>query len=367
MARNNCFFCQGLNRLFEKAFSLFPGAELTVSTGGEVIIDAALGGVTYVPWFPRVHPGTLYDLASLTKPLVTTLSVMVLIEKGLVCLDDTLGDLLPDVPIDKSQISIRHLLSHTSGLPAYRPFYRDLVHFPMGYRSLKMKEMILDIPLESPCGTQTRYSDLGFMLLGWLVEELTGMDLADVARDMVFGPLAATGLSFCPAEGGIDLSSIAPTELCPIRKEIVWGEVNDLNAWALGGVAGHAGLFGSARSVSGLLLRLLHIYMGRDRVPNFSREILQEFWQVCGIDPVSTWALGFDTPSPVGSLAGSHFSPNSIGHLGFTGTSFWMDLEKEVLIVLLTNRTFPRADREKQARMRSFRIELHDLVRRNIE
>jgi len=339
---------------------------LTVSAGGEVLIDVALGGVTHVPWSPRVHSGTFYDLASLTKPLVTALSIMVLVKKGDLCLDNTLGELLPHVPPDKSQISIRHLLSHTSGLPAYRPFYRELVRLPMGSRSSKMKKMLMSTPLESPCGARTRYSDLGFMVLGWLVEDLTGRGLADVARELLFEPLGATGLRFFHAGDGVNLSSIAPTELCPFRKRIVWGEVHDLNAWALGGVAGHAGLFGTAGSVTGLLLRLLDVYRGSDRAPNLSREILQEFWQVCGIDPESTWALGFDTPSPVGSTAGSYFSPHSIGHLGFTGTSFWMDLEGETLIVFLANRTFPRADREKQAKMRSFRMELHDLLGKEI-
>ncbi len=367
-ARDNCLSCQGLNSLFERAFEtgLFPGAELTVSVGREVIIDVASGRLTYVPWSPRVCPGTLYDLASLTKPLVTAVSVMALIEKGSLCLDDTLRDLFPGVTKDKSGISIRHLLSHTSGLPAYRPIYRDLACLPMEARASKMKDLILNVPLESPCGTQTRYSDLGFMLLGYLIEKLTGMSLADVARDMVFGPLGIRDLSFSPLRHGIDLSSIAPTEVCPVRKGVIWGEVHDLNAWALGGVGGHAGLFGTARAVTGLLQRLLNIYKGSDRTPGLSRERLQEFWQVCGIDPESTWALGFDTPSPSGSTAGSHFSHKSIGHLGFTGTSFWMDLEDEISIVLLTNRTFPEADREKQRQMRSFRIELHDLVRRNI-
>jgi CubicO group peptidase (beta-lactamase class C family) len=368
VAISNCLSFQDLNRLFDRAFrtGLFPGAELTVSLNREVVIDVGLGRLTYSPWSPEVHSDTLYDLASLTKPLVTTLSVMSLIEKGILRLEDTLGDLIPGISIDKSEISIRHLLSHTSGLPAYRPFYRDLIDLPMSSRVSRMKDMILNIPLDSPCGTQTTYSDLGFILLGWLIERLTGMGLADASRDLVFGPLGIEDLCFSPLRHGIDPMSIAPTEQCPVRKGIVWGEVHDLNAWALGGIAGHAGLFGNARSITWLLLRLLDIYKGRDRLHGLFRQILQEFWQVCGIDPGSTWALGFDTPSRVGSLAGRYFSPNSVGHLGFTGTSFWMDLEREVLIVLLTNRTFPRADRERQARMRSFRIELHDLVRRDI-
>ncbi len=378
----------GLDRLFEKALKsgLFPGAVLTVATGGEVVFEAAWGGVTHVPWSARVSPGTVYDLASLTKPLATALSVMALIERGKLHLDDTLGSFLSEVPLDKIQISIRHLLGHTSGLPAYRPFYKELIHLAPDSRLLEMKKLLLAEPLVSPPGTQAGYSDLGFMLLGWVIESLTGKGLADAAQELVFEPLHVKGLYFpltsTPAIGQIspgppltkgereDLRDgcckglVAPTEVCPFRKRVVCGEVHDLNAWVTGGVSGHAGLFGTAGSVAKLLLRLLDIYKGRSNVPNFPKGLLQEFWRIQGSDTGSTWALGFDTPSPAGSSAGSSFSPRSIGHLGFTGTSFWMDLEHEILVVLLANRTFPKADRESQAEMRQFRPLLHDLARK---
>ncbi len=378
----------GLDRLFEKALKsgLFPGAVLTVATGGEVVFKAAWGGVTHVPWSARVSPGTVYDLASLTKPLAVTLSVMALIEREKLHLDDTLGSFLSEVPLDKIQISIRHLLGHTSGLPAYRPFFKELIHLAPDSRLLEMKKLLLAEPLVSPPGTQAGYSDLGFMLLGWVIESLTGKGLADAAQELIFEPLHVKGLYFplisTPAIGQIsskphlikgkreDLRDrccnglVAPTEVCPFRKRVICGEVHDLNAWVTGGVSGHAGLFGTAGSVAKLLLRLLDIYKGRSNVPNFPKGLLQEFWRIQGSDTGSTWALGFDTPSPVGSSAGSSFSPQSIGHLGFTGTSFWMDLEHEILVVLLANRTFPKADRESQAEMRQFRPLLHDLARK---
>jgi CubicO group peptidase (beta-lactamase class C family) len=377
----------GLDRLFEKALrsGLFPGAVLTVATGGEVVFEAAWGGVTHVPWSARVSPGTVYDLASLTKPLATALSVMALIERDKLDLDDTLGSFFSEVPLDKIQISIRHLLGHTSGLPAYRPFYKELIHLAPDSRLLEIKKLLMAEPLVSFPGTQARYSDLGFMLLGWVIESLTGKGLADAAQELVFEPLHVKSLYFpltsnsaigqIPPELPLtkgereDLRDkcckglVAPTEVCPFRGRVVWGEVHDLNAWVIGGVAGHAGLFGTAGSVAKLLLRLLDIYKGRSNVPNFPKGLLQEFWHVQGSDPESTWALGFDTPSPAASNAGSSFSSRSIGHLGFTGTSFWMDLEHEILVVLLANRTFPKADRESQAEMRQFRALLHDLVR----
>jgi len=383
--RRNSKFC-GIDRLFERALGsgLFPGAVLTVAAGGEVVFETARGGVTHVPWSARVSPDTAYDLASLTKPLATALSVMALAERGKLHLDDTLELFLSEVPPDKIQISIRHLLGHASGLPAYRPFYKELIHLAPESRSLEMKKLLLAESLASPCGTRARYSDLGFMLLGWVIESLIGKGLADAARELVFEPLHVKGLYFPltnnPATGQIPpkptftegeredvrymccTGLVAPTEVCPFRKRVVCGEVHDLNAWVIGGVAGHAGLFGTAGSVAKLLLGLLDIYKGRSNCPNFPKRLLQEFWRIQG--PDSTWALGFDTPSPAGSSAGSGFSPQSIGHLGFTGTSFWMDLEHEILVVLLANRTFPKADIKGQAEMRQFRTELHDLVRR---
>lgn len=355
--------------LFDKAIrrGLFPGAALTVAKGKEVVFEAAWGRVTYVPWSARVGPETVYDLASLTKPLATALSVVALIEKGDLYLDDTIGKLLSRVPLDKDRISIRHLLSHTSGLPAYRAFYKNLIRLSPDQRDREMKRLLLAEPFESPCRTKAKYSDLGFMILGWVIENLTGKDLADAAKALVFEPLEVEGLQYVhippPVRNPSTLFTIAPSEACPLRKRVVWGEVHDLNAWVMGGVAGHAGLFGTAGSVAKVLLKLLDVYNGRSKIPSFSQGLLREFWQIHGIDPQSSWALGFDTPSPAGSSAGSRFPPKSIGHLGFTGTSFWMDLVDNVLIVLLTNRTFPKADKEGQAEMFKFRAELHDMVR----
>lgn len=378
----------GLDRLFEKALKsgLFPGAVLTVATGGEVVFEAAWGGVTHVPWSARVSPVTVYDLASLTKPLATALSAMALVKRGKLHLDDTLGSFISEVPSDKIQISVRHLLGHTSGLPAHRPFYEKLTHLAPDSRPQEMKKLLLAESLVSAPGKQAGYSDLGFMLLGWVIESLTGKSLADAAQELVFGPLDVKGLCFPlistrtigkisskppfingerkDLRDGCCKGLVAPTEVCPFRKRVVCGEVNDLNAWVVGGISGHAGLFGTAGSVAKLLLRLIDIYKGRVSVPDFPKGVLQEFWRIQGPGTGNTWALGFDTPSRSGSSAGSGFSPRSIGHLGFTGTSFWMDLEHEILVVLLANRTFPKADRESQAKMRQFRPLLHDLVRK---
>jgi CubicO group peptidase (beta-lactamase class C family) len=195
------------------------------------------------------------------------------------------------------------------------------------------------------------------------------LSLDEASRILVFEPLGVTGLGFRPLGGrhGLvpdALSSTAPTEHCLWRKKVLWGEVHDHNAWALGGVAGHAGLFGSSRAVAQLLLRLLDVANGRLRVHSLPEELLEEFWRRQALDPHSTWALGFDTPARQGSTAGSGFSPASVGHLGFTGTSFWVDPQADTLAVFLCNRIFPRASEEGQVRMRAFRVELHELLRR---
>jgi CubicO group peptidase (beta-lactamase class C family) len=351
---------------------LFPGAVLTVGKGGVTAVEREWGHLTYVPWSPKVTRETIYDLASLTKPLVTALCCLALTARGELALDARLGNLLRGVPSDKCGVTIRHLLSHTAGFPAYRPYYSRLIAVRAADRRQALLAMLLEEPLQYSPGGQAVYSDLGFILLGLIVESLTGLDLQGAASSLVFGPLAVDGLRFLPIRAGDpreaaqDVSAVAPTEVCPWRERIVWGEVNDRNAWIMGGASGHAGLFGTGEAVSSLLRKIMDIHAGGVRCPGFPQELMREFLRPQGLDPASTWALGFDTPSHLESTAGRYFSPRSAGHLGFTGTSFWVDLEHEVFVVFLSNRTFPRPTEEGQAAMREFRPRLHDLVRRQL-
>lgn len=369
---SGCTYFSEIDLLVRQAVTrnLFPGAVLSAYSRGENIYERAWGNLTYVPWSPDVRTTTVFDLASLTKPLATALAVMALIAAGRLRIRDTVADFFPDCPADKRSISIEHLLSHTSGLPAHAALYREVVVLPSCGRNREMKRIILSMPLKSRCGRRTEYSDLGFILLGWIVETITGSPLDESVYQLVFRPFGIHGLRFFRQSGEACRTTapsrttdtaIAPSEVCPFRGRIVQGEVNDLNAWAAGGVAGHAGLFGDARSLSRLLQELLAVCNGERYVSGFPRELLRRFWQRHQ-DPERTFALGFDTPSATGSSSGRRFSRRSIGHLGFTGTSFWMDLEKQISVVLLTNRTFPRATDEKKGAMQRFRAEIHDLV-----
>jgi CubicO group peptidase (beta-lactamase class C family) len=207
------------------------------------------------------------------------------------------------------------------------------------------------------------YSDLGFILLGAVIEEVSGMTLDRFCHERIFRPLGLRATAF------IDLSllrarrlepvteMIAPTERCPWRKKVLCGEVHDDNAYAMGGVAGHAGLFSSAKDLDTILCRLKECY--RNTAPFIPQRIVQEFWTRDQAVSDSTWCLGWDTPSPTNSSSGAYFSPHSVGHLGFTGTSAWLDLEHDRHVILLSNRVHPSRDNEQ---IRAFRPHIHDLI-----
>lgn len=314
----------------------FSGASLLVSRGRTSVFERTWGTVESdgIP----VAPSTRFDLASLTKPLVTATLCMAAIERGLFNLDDRLCRFFAgSVPGDKDGITVKNLLSHSSGLPPHAPFYLELVKLPPEARRNALAPMILLTPLGTAPGKAARYSDLGYMLLGLIVEKQMGDRLDRLARDYLFAPLGIDELHFCPTSPqSSDLSprssalTYAATQLCPWRKRLLCGEVDDENAWALGGVAGHAGLFGTARGTFELLCSLWDIYEGRPgrgaRFPSPlpPRDIVRLFWtRTETAQGLSDWCLGYDTPSRKGySSAGHCFSANTIGHLGFTGVLF---------------------------------------------
>ena len=346
---------------------LFSGASLLISGGLGPDFECTWGTVESggVP----VTLATRFDLASLTKPLVTAPLCMVAVLRGLVSLDDPLSRFFPGlVPADKESITIRSLLSHSSGLPAYEPFYPELIKLPEEARRTALASMILKTPLDAAPGKRAQYSDLGFMLLGLILERQMGGRLDHLARDFLFDPLGIDELHFCPIGPAPSVPgprssvlSYAATQFCPWRNRLLRGEVDDENAWALNGVAGHAGLFGTARGVFNLLSFLWNIYEGNVSDELWPREIVRLFWTRTKVAEGSNgWCLGYDTPSQKGpSSAGRYFSGNTIGHLGFTGVSFWLDLEKRVLVILLTNRVHPT--RQNDA-IRQLRPVLHDCI-----
>ncbi len=285
---------------------------------------------------------------------------MLLYQRGLLDLDTPLGELLPGFVVGREGaklarlVTLRHLLAHNSGLPGYVEFFRTVTTPAELYRAC------LELPIEAAPGERAEYSDPGFILLGKALEVLTGENLAIWTHKEVFEPLGLAATRFSPSNEQRAL--IPPTEIDnTFRHRVIQGEVQDENAWILNGAAGHAGLFSNVADLLRFSGEILSAFSSRDRRdhgPLFDRETIECFAQRQGPEG-SSQALGWDTPSKESS-AGAYFSRRSIGHLGFSGCSLWIDLDAAVAAVLLTNRTWP--DRQCQL-IREIRPSFHDAVR----
>lgn len=323
---------------------MFPGAALAVSLGSESVFErcyGTLGG----PGTEPVTSATLFDLASLTKVLATTPCWMVMAARDPAILDRMIAHWFPDVPGDKVRITPRHLLAHCSGLPAWKPYYLHGNH-----TAETMTARIFSEPLAYEVGTGCVYSDLGFMLLAFIVERETGQSLPAFTASSMYEPLGLEkNLLFLPSG---EQHRIART-----REDDPPGVVNDLNARCLGGISGHAGLFGTVRGVTAMAQQLL--FSLKSSEGPFDRTTMRMFCRRAGFVHGCTRALGFDTPSEEGSSSGDHFSPDSIGHTGFTGVSLWIDIQKELIVTLLTNRVYMG---ESDFRIKSFRPLVHDTI-----
>ena len=334
----------------------FPGGVLLVSREGEVIFHQSYG---LADLFTRrvVTTETVFDLASLTKPLATVLALMVLIEQNRLGLEQNLGSVLPPFrDNEKSTVKIKHLLYHNSGLPDYRPYFIDLENLPFGNRKKALQNLLVQEPLIHSIGARVLYSDIGFMILAWLIEHVCARRLDQFVSDMIYSPLGLDNLFFAGLNGTHSKDLFAATEKCPWRNKLMMGQVHDENAYVIGGVQGHAGLFGTAAAVQSLLLELLSVYHGDPASRVFKSDPVRLFFERL---PDTDRALGFDMPAHNNSSAGNYFSPHTVGHLGFTGTSFWMDLDRSIIVILLTNRIHP--SRENEA-IKFFRPKLHDAV-----
>jgi len=349
---------ESVDRLMRKAIAeeIFPGSVLLVSKKGEPLFFNAYG-VAHLSSQAPVTPETIFDLASLTKPLATTLAVMRLVQQNQINLEQYLGQLLPEFErTDKARVKLKHLLYHNSGLPDYRPYYKALNGIAKDSRRIALRKHLLQETLVNPVGKTVFYSDLGFMILAWVVEGVAGRRLDHFVADEIYRPLGISHLFFISNNVEDHRGPFAATENCPWRRKVIEGQVHDENAYAVGGIEGHAGLFGAADDINRLLIELLFTYHGRKGAGLFQQDLLHQFFKRL---PGTDKALGFDMPSLTGSSCGRGFSQNSIGHLGFTGTSFWMDLERSVIVILLTNRVHPTRDNE---RIKKFRPKLHDTV-----
>jgi CubicO group peptidase (beta-lactamase class C family) len=340
---------------------IFPGGILLVSKSGSVLFHEAYGTANIFTKQLVTHD-TVFDLASLTKPLATSLAAMILIQEGKLKLDQKLGTIIPALKnTPKSEIQICHLLSHTSGLPDYRPYYLKICKSPTKLRKETLRKYLAKEPLISSVGEKTIYSDLGFMMLDWLIETFSGCRMDQYIAKKIYQPLGLTGLFFIDLEDDIPEKRYAATEKCPWRQRLMNGMVHDENAFTTGGIAGHAGLFGTAESIHKLLIELLNSYRGVSQKNIFEEKMVRNF---LNRKSMAERALGFDVPSKEGSSCGDFFNKEAtVGHLGFTGTSFWVDLNQMIIVILLTNRIHPTRNNE---RIKIFRPELHNAVMKQI-
>ncbi len=366
-----------VDRAIDKAIAAaeIPGAVVvaqTVRHGEPLEYWGVRGNAVVRPERIPMQRDTIFDLASLTKPLATATAILWLIEDGSVGLDEAVGKYLPPFgERGKEAVTVRHLLNHTAGLKPWRPFYEAFAERERktGERVLctaTAKQAVFDRIARSALvhepGEAAVYGDLDFIVLAWLVEEVSRRPFDQFCQERIFGPLGLRETRFIPLGDGAPALSgevrrrTAATENCPWRNRILWGEVHDPNAWAMGGVAGHAGLFSTASDVMHFGQIVLDVWHGRsDLLPGAT---LRAFLTRQGAPAGTSWALGWDTPSPGASTSGRYFSGSSVGHLGFTGTSLWIDLERELIVVMLTNRVHLVAKRSPF----KLRPQVHDLI-----
>ena len=344
----------------------FPSAVYLVAQGDQIIFSDAVGHSVVEPYRIATSTDTIYDLASLTKPLITGLLSARRVELGELTLDSSVSHYLPEFDrTDKQMVTVRELLTHTSGLPAWRPLYALAEGEPE-----RVMGVIANLDLEYKPGTRVVYSDLGYIALGFLIERLSHQRLAQVAATEIIGalklehtffnPEAAlqTGIAACETGNAYErdmCEQLGAGEYKNIRKALIWGEVHDGNAYFIGGAAGHAGLFSTAAET----FTLAQQFLAR-RSKLLKEETCQLFRQNMTPSLEEARTIGWQLAQSPESTAGPDLPPDSFGHTGFTGTSCWIDPEHERVFILLTNRTHARA--LPFANLNSVRREFHNLT-----
>ena len=343
-------FCRAFGIVEEAiAARAFPACSLAITFRGELVAHKGLGRFIYDPVSPEVTTASIFDLASLTKIVATTAMAMILYERGLLDLEAPAAAIVPEFAGNdprRREITLRMLLAHSSGLPAYEKLFLRA----------RTREDILQAafstPLSAAPGVHAEYSDIGFIILGAVLERLADESLATFCQREIFGPLGMAHTTFSPAPAWKD--SIPPTaDDRTFRHRLIQGEVQDENASVLGGIAGHAGLFATTEDLAifaHTMLNAGHPILRPSTVELFTRRE--------SAPEGTSRGLGWDTPSAP-SQSGKYFSPRSFGHLGYTGTSLWIDPSRQLSIALLTNRTWP--DCQNQA-IKRVRPALHDAV-----
>ncbi|MCC7044684.1 MAG: beta-lactamase family protein [Acidobacteria bacterium] len=331
----------------------FPAAAIEVGSADGPLWTEAFGALRYDDRAPATAPDTIFDLASLTKVIATTSIAMQLVKAGAIDLDHPVGAYLRGWDEgSRGAVRVRHLLDHSSGLPAHARLWEQ------GRGRADYEDSVRQLPVEAAPGTRAVYSDIGFMLLGFIIEDAGGEPLDARARTLA-SELALGDICYLPPADW--LPRTAPTEFDPWRSRLLVGEVHDENAGALGGVAAHAGLFGTAPAVGRFARAVLHA-LGGGGTSGTALPLMRQFAEKTGV-PGSSRALGWDTMLTTSSC-GTRLSPSAIGHTGFTGTSLWIDPEKDLYVVLLTNRVHPTRSNEA---IRPIRPRVHDAVIEDLE
>ena len=325
----------------------YPAAVVEVGTRESVMWRQAFGTLDYEADSPAAQQDTIFDLASLTKVIATTSLIMRLTERGRLSLTDRIGQWIGDWRgHDREAVPLRALLSHSSGLTAWLPFFRDYTG------RTEFQHAICSLPLEYAPDTRSIYSDLGFILLGFIIEDADRRPLR-VQADELLKQITTEPLLFNPPSAL--RSIVAPTEKDLWRGRLLVGEVDDENCWALGGIAGHAGLFGTAAGVGDFARAILDALAGRK--PSLAAAATVRRFVTRTAVPGSR-ALGWDTMLPTSSC-GTRMSRSAFGHTGFTGTTLWLDPERDVYVVFLTNRVHPS---RANSAIHEIRPAFHDAV-----
>jgi CubicO group peptidase (beta-lactamase class C family) len=353
---------------------IFSAAAAVGSKLGAVYHRNVYGTLQFDPPPKKATFASVFDLGALTKPLATSLAIMWLTSKNRIALDTPVSRFLKDFPSPAwDKILVEHLLDHTSGLAMRLPFYERLKAeqeknpsvIVVGSRAgeARVREMVVKESQKRIVGEASQYSEINFMILGWIVEAVTQKRLDVFVQNEIYKPLGLTNLFFIDKtdqKKPFASRQYVATEKCPWRKRVLVGEVHDSDAYTMGGVSGHAGLFGTIDDVYKLCQMLLDSYAGKAGAP-FHSGTVRRFFKRSQRPCNKTWALGWDTPPPRDGMMGARMSRNSVGHLSFTGCTVWLDLQHECVTVTLNNRvhTTPEGKDEFMAKFRPHLEDLH--------
>jgi len=338
------------------ADSAFPGCAISIGYQGRLIYEESFGHFTYDPSSPKVEINSIFDLASVTKVVATTTTAMILYDQGRLNLDQNVSEIVPAFKgREKEKVTIRHLLTHTSGLPGWVRFYLNLEG------KERIIQEICETELINEPGTAYVYSDLGMILMQRVLETVSRKSLDHMVKDYLTTPLGMTRTFYNP-DSSIK-TEVIPTEISDWHMKLVHGFVHDENTFVMGGVSGHAGLFSTIQDLSVFCQMYLNggFYGGRTII---KEETIKLFTSRQNIVEGSTRALGWDTRSEKNSMAGEYMPIQAFGHSGFTGTSIWIDPVKKAFVILLSNRVHPTRENQKIISVRPI---VHDYAMKSLE